>query len=350
MNISVERVTTAGTKRHFMQLPAAVNAADSFHVPSKEFLPADGCAFVAYLGGKPVARCAARLQTGNPSTGTIGSFEAFNESDAVKALLDSAVQWLKAHHATRIIGPMDGDTWHAYRFTTGPFDAPPFFKEPWNPPYYPSLWEAAGFTVTEHYDTYIVNDPATAASNQQRFYERCLKMGHTFLPVTARGFAGMLPLLHELSCRIFCDNVLYTPIGFDEFRNLYLPARSLFRSGLSWIALAPDGTPEGYIFTFPDYADAIRAMRGETHLAAKMRFAMHRSRATRTCIKTLGTIPERRRSGVSAALTHLAYRGSAALGYRQTLMCLMHSANDSRRFGGDADCPYRAYALYEYVS
>jgi len=76
---------------------------------------------------------------------------------------------------------------------------------------------------------------------------------------------------------------------------------------------------------------------------------MNKRKAKRTCIKTLGTVPEKRGSGLTAALTYLSFQNSVQLGYGQTLMCLMHSSNDSRRFGGKADHPFRSYALYEFT-
>lgn len=348
MTIRVQEVQSDSARMAFTQLASAVYCKDPFHIPSSEEVPGDGTSFIAYSDGTPQARCTARLQTGSSDTGTIGTFEAFNDPAAAKAVLSAAAIWLKEQGAERIIGPMNGDTWHAYRFNTGPFDDPPFIKEPWNPPYYPALWEAAGFRVIETYDSYIIDEPNQAAANQEKYHVRCMNQGHTFIPVNANNFEDKLPLLHELSCRIFAGNVLYTPVGLEEFKRMYIPAKPLFRPGLSWLALAPDGTPEAYIFTFPDYADAMRSMNGRSNLPAKLRFLMNRGKARRTCIKTLGTVPEKRRTGITAALTYLAYKNSAVLGYRQTLMCLMHSDNDSRRFGGNADRPFRSYALYEY--
>jgi len=81
-----------------------------------------------------------------------------------------------------------------------------------------------------------------------------------------------------------------------------------------------------------------------------LRFLMNKGKATRTCIKTLGVIPEARGCGLANALMCLSFENSLRLGYRQSLMCLMHSANASRRLGGKADRPFRTYALYEFTS
>ena len=348
MNVRIEQSDDLAV---FQTLGKVVFANDPLHIPAppKPRFPTGSTGFVAYENQHAVACCRAQLQTDNPSIGTIGYFQALEKPEAVRRLLIVVSQWLEKQGAHRIIGPMDGDTWHDYRFNTGAYDAPPFIKEPWNPPYYPALWENAGFSVAETYDSYIIDDPALAADNQKKFHQRCVKNGYTFEPITAQNYAETLPLIHDLSCQIFTENTLYTPIQLDEFMRMYMPAKSLLITGLSWMAYAPEKTPAGYVFTFPDYADALRAMNGKTNLPARIRFLLNKRKATRTCIKTLGTIPEKRGSGLTAALTYLSFKNSVELGYSQTLMCLMHSSNDSRRFGGNADHLFRSYALYEFV-
>jgi hypothetical protein len=347
MIADIRIVNPAEGATDFQTVVNAVGSADPHHIPTATPFPARGTTLIAYKDATPIACCCAALQTHNPTLGTIGTFHALNDPTTARTMLDAATDILGKQGAQRILAPMDGDTWHPYRLNTGPYDAPPFIKEPWNPTYYPALLENAGFAMAERYDSYIINAPAQAAANQEKFHQRCLKQGYTFTEITSRNYATLLPLIYQLSCQIFSENILYTPIDQAEFLRMYLPAKSLIAKGLSWLATAPDGAPAGYVFTFPDYADALRAMRGGTNLMAKIRFLRHKSRATRTCIKTLGTTPEKRGSGLTAALTYLSYRGTVQLGYKQALMCLMHSSNDSRRFGGNADHPYRSYALYQ---
>jgi len=350
MNLHVETLDTPSRQADFQRLKQAVYKTDPFYIPSADPIPNEGLLLLAYEGEVPLARCCARLQTSCPTTGTIGSFEALNHPEAVQALLKRAVDALKAQGAQRIIGPMDGDTWHTYRFNTGPFDTAPFIREPWNPSYYPSLWESAGFKVAETYDSFIIDDPGLAASNQTKYLERCKRNGYSFTPITAANYNDLLPLVYDLSCKIFAQNVLYTPIDAAAYNLLYKPARSLLKTGLCWLAFSPDHQPAGFAFTFPDYAEAMRAMGGKQDLFAKLRFLMNKGKATRTCIKTLGVIPEARGCGLANALMCLCFENSLRLGFQQSLMCLMHSANASRRLGGKADRPFRSYALYEFTA
>ncbi|MEO1083951.1 MAG: hypothetical protein AAFY88_06895, partial [Acidobacteriota bacterium] len=87
-------------------------------------------AFVARCGRTPVARVLARLAP--DGVGYLGFFEAVNAPDVVTPLLRHAAAWLRQRGATEVIGPMEGDPWHPYRFNLGPFEVRPFALEPRN--------------------------------------------------------------------------------------------------------------------------------------------------------------------------------------------------------------------------
>jgi len=348
MSIVIHRVKDDKDLAIFHKLSEIVYADDKFNIPSSDYIPEDGQLYLAFENETPVARCCACMQSGSSEIGTIGLFQALNRKEAVASMLKTAASQLLKNGAKRVIGPMDGDTWHSYRINIGPFDKSPFVKEPWNPPYYESLWGSSGFNVIEKYDSYIIDDPMLAASNQEKFYKRCIKNGYRFEPITAKNYFDILPDIYKLSREVFSKNRFYTPIELQEFVRMYRPAVSLLKTGLSWMAFDAGGKLAGYIFMFPDYADAVRSMKGSSGIPAKIRFLLNRHKARRTCMKTLGVVPQRRGSGLTAALTYLSFKNSADLGYSETLMCLMHKANDSRRFSGGIDKPFRDYALYEY--
>ncbi len=300
--------------------------------------------FLAVRGSVAVARCVARHRANEPRAGSIGFFES--EAALCRPLLDAACKWLHEQGVRRVLGPMDGDTWHAYRFNTGPYDAAPFLKEPWNPPGYPALWEAAGFRVVDRYYSARVPDAARAAEALSPYLRRVRRQGYVFRPFRLNKMEAELDLLYALSLRIFSDNDHYSPISREGFRLLYQGARSLIHPALCQFCHNAAGDPVGFFFAFPDYAEAVRAMKGRWTPPALWRFMRARSKAARVCIKTLGCIPECRGTGVGPALMGLAYEATVAAGYNEALMCLMHESNDSRRLDGGASTPFRTYALY----
>jgi len=340
----------------FPALTARVNADDPFFIPSPPEAEIAALSDPAYRGrqaafiveqdGDVRARCVARLAEA-PGSGTIGFFAAFNDLAACRLLLTAAENWLRARGVKRVLGPMDGDTWHHYRFALEPLSAAPFLKEPWNPPYYPTLWEACGYTVVDRYLSSRIVNPAMAAANLAPYQRRIARQGYTFRPLDTHRLQDELTLMHQLSVQIFAGNRHYTPIPLASFLQLYDGIGPLLVPGLCQFCCAPDGRVAGFVFCYPDYADAVRAMRGRREGLAKVRFLLGRRRARRVCIKSLGCLPAYRGTGVGPALMGLAFEQTVTHGYAEALMCLMHEVNGSRRLDGGTSEPFRNYVLFE---
>ncbi len=354
------RVLELGTgkllQRRFIGLPARVYAGDPFFIPqaldtvqtvlSEPAAAGRQAAFVAERDGDVRARCMARL-SGSPGRGTIGLFEAFNDLDACRPMLAAAEDWLRSRGVVHVLGPMDGDTWHSYRFAVAPLHANPFLKEPWNPAYYPALWASCGYAVVDRYFTSRIVNPAEAAANLAPCLRRASRQGYTFRPLDIRRLADEIDLIHRLSVQIFRGNRHYTPISLHGFLRLYEGIKPLLVPGLCQFCCAPDASVAGFVFCYPDYAAAVRAMRGRRDALAKLKFMWRRRRATRVCIKSLGCLPAHRGHGVGAALMALAFERTVASGYGEALMCLMQEGNASRRLDGGVSEPFRQYVLFE---
>lgn len=307
----------------FLRLPERVYAGDPFYIPTRreDVLAILRCAqraLVALEGGEPVARVAAWR---SPGLGVLGLFEALDgRPEAVTRLFQEAVGRLQTDP---IVGPMDGDTWHRYRVNVGPFDQPPFLGEPYNPPYYEPLWTANSFTVLERYHSKRV-DPATVVAFLEDKRNIALASGYRLRSLDRSRFLDELRTIYELSRRIFARNFLYTEISDDDFLRLYDGAERLVDPELVLFAHAPDGEAAGFLFAYPDRGGAVD-------------------------FKTLGVLPEHRRSGVAAALFHEGHRRAVEKGYGIANHCLFKEGNPSGELDGGAGTLLRTYHLYRYT-
>ena len=154
-------------------------------------------------------------------------------------------------------------------------------------------------------------------------------------------------LLYRLSRVIFADNFLYTEIAEEDFLALYTGARRLLDPDLVQFAAAPDGQPVGFLFAYPDRFQAVAAMRGERGPLALVRYLRHR-RTDTVDFKTLGVLPEHRRSGVAAALMGQGHLEALRKGYRTANHCLFREGNPSGRMDGGAGRVLRSYHLYQW--
>ncbi len=347
----------------FLTLPAEVYRGDPRYLPTSradvlaglrrpEFAESQRV-FIALEGDRPLARLVARLSpslkdaAGLPY-GMLGFFEAMDDPVAATALFTAAIAWLRETGAGTIVGPMDGDTWHRYRLNAGPFEEPPFLLEPYNPPYYPALWEAAGFRILESYASTRADTAAVARRLEPRHRE-ALAAGYRLRPFTGLLFEDELAAIYELSREVFAGNFLYTEISEDEFIALYAGARALIDPGLIWFARSPEGEDVGFLFAYPDHFQAVAAMKGSRGLAAKLRFLWHRRKPTAVNIKTLGVLPEHRRSGVGAALMHRVHLEALERGLHLANHCLFREGNPSGSMAGEEAKLLRRYHLYEWT-
>lgn len=308
--------------------------------------------FLATDAGRDTARVAAILhptlkdESGRP-LGVLGYFEAMDRAGTTCRLLAAAGRWLRERGAVRVVGPMNGDTWHTYRVNAGPFDTPPFLMEPYNPPYYHALWTAAGFKVLESYYSKRVEDIPAVLAQLTRFGERATRHGYTFRPLNPAAFAAELRTIYRLSVAIFRGNFLYTDISESEFLGLYAGVRSLLVPDFVWFAENAAHEPVGFVFAVPDYQRAVAAMRGSRSLLARFRFMLKRSTADAVNIKTLGVLSSCRGAGLGMALMAQAYRAAYAHGWRRVNLCLIREGNPSGGTDAGLGQISRRYHLYE---
>lgn len=294
---------------------------------------------VAHDGsGAVLARCSLwqhRDRNGAPTRqGCIGHFAAADhaasrrESPAAAAVLARAAEILAAHGCTEVIGPLDGSTWHRYRFVTERGAEPPFFLEPDNPAAWPALFLDCGFRPLANYTSALVSDLTRTDPRTEERVERLAAAGTTLRGLDPADLEAELLRLHALSVVAFADNYLYSPIDAASFVAMYSAIATHLVPELVLLAEA-GGTLVGYVFAVPDL------------LAAR------RSGAARTLVvKTVAVSPDHAGMGLGSVLVDLCQRAGHELGYERAIHALMHETNRSRAISGHYGATIRRYTLY----
>jgi GNAT superfamily N-acetyltransferase len=365
MEISVRNLETdERALRPFLELPSHVYRNDpDYCTPFRDSVLAGIArdsfegrqqAIIAEDEGRTVARLVARVSPvlrddGGEPIGMLGFFESLDHPAAVRELFRTAVEWLRSRGAGTIVGPIDGDTWHSYRLPVGPWEKRPFLMEPYNPAYYPDLWEANGFTVLERYYSLRVDDLAASVQRLEPKHRRVLESGYRLEKLRVERFDRELERLYELSCNIFRGNFLYSEIPRKRFVELYSGARQLVDPDLVCFAVAPDGEDAGFLFAMPDRFRAVAALRGSKGPMAKLRFLALRNRTDTVNLKSLGVLERHQRYGVGTALMYHGYKTSMDKGYRAANMCLILEDNPSGTLHGGKRNVLRRYHLYRWT-
>jgi len=309
--------------------------------------------FLAREGGKPVGRISAMinsraLEDGQP-IGYLGFFECLQDYAIAEKLLDASLDWLRERKISIVRGPINGSTWHSYRFLTKGFEQAPFLLEPYNPDYYPSFFERFGFRVKKKYYSSIVTYHERQIQSAEEKFEKFTELGYSTRPLDLKNFERELRLLYELSIEIFRDNWEYTEISWKEFSALYDGLERLIDPELVLFAYDPQKKPVGFVFAIPDYAEAVRQMGGASTLLSRLRFVLTRRKPEAAIVKTLGVLPEIRQAGVGSVLVALVHRIIQQKGYTKAIHALMSEENASRKISEKSGEAFKEYAVYEII-
>lgn len=290
--------------------------------------------------GRVTAIVSPRLATedGRP-LGLIGLWECADDDAAARGLLEAAIEWLRAQGAVAALGPLDFSTWYRYRFVSEGLEQGPFLLDLHHHPWYPAQWRAGGFAPAREYATLLC--PHTPVKLLSRAYERALAAGVRFEPLESAAVSDRLPLLFDLSRRIFAGKTAYSEIDAVEFQALYAGSDALLVPGLSWLAFAPGGQAIGFLFAYPDLLEPLR----RRDPAAKVET---------TVLKTIAADPDAF-AGLGWALCHLHIERARSLGFKRGLYALMEKFEELGRFmghgkrmlDGETGGVWKRYTLYQ---
>ncbi|MFN8657850.1 MAG: hypothetical protein U0105_16035 [Candidatus Obscuribacterales bacterium] len=255
--------------------------------------------------------------------GFIGRFAA-DSATASTHILDYACDLLKENGVNLAVGPVDGNTWNSYRYTTWSSGQAPFCLEPQHPAQYPRYFQHAGFSPLATYYSSITHDLHSDRKVVAKLEEKLARAGVTIRQIDAANFDGELLKVFQLCEQSFNDNFLYTPITQAEFLQQYAAVKPLVQPPLVLLAERA-GELVGFVFALPNVNDTER----------------------RTIIvKTLARLPQRELAGLGHLLLARVHEAAQQMGFKQAIHALMHQSNNSLALSNRYARKFREYALF----
>jgi hypothetical protein len=252
---------------------------------------------------------------GHSKVATVGKCK-FASAGAGTRLLQDAATLAHSKGATALIGPMEGDTWHAYRLISDRGERAAFLMEPSSADHDEAAFKAAGFEVVSSYfsaSAPLSELPGPKPDDTEVF--------------TVEAWDGTDPdklftQVYELSCAAFADNPFYKHIDLADFLAMYRPVVPLLKQDLILFARDRTGALVGFLFGIPNYAEgpAPKSVILKTYASSQ--------------------------KGAGHWLSYQFYVNAKALGFDTVIHALMHDDNLSAvRSGLNGADVFRRYAL-----
>lgn len=246
---------------------------------------------------------------------TVGKCK-FASAEAGARLLAEAAALATSKGATALIGPMEGDTWHAYRLISDRGTQPAFLMEPVSADHDKDGFDAAGFEVISSY--FSASAPLSELPGPEP------KGTDVFTLETWDGTDAdaLFTQVYHLSCTAFAANPFYKHIALEDFLAMYRPVVPLLKQDLILFARDSTGALVGFLFGIPNYAQGP---------APKS-----------VILKTYASVQK----GAGHWLSYQFYANAKAMGFEQVIHALMHDDNLSAiRSGLNGADVFRRYAL-----
>jgi GNAT superfamily N-acetyltransferase len=309
--------------------------------------------WMATVDGRPAGRIAAiddrrHDETHGEQVTWFGFFEA--ESDAVAQALLGAVE---RHARTRgrliVRGPVNPSLNESAGLLVHGFDREPYLLMPYNPPYYQTFVERAGYRKAKDLLAWHIDLDGPLPGRIARVADRLAgRAGFTIRPVDLGAFDRDLDALQRIYAEAWRDNwgfVVPTPAEIGqlarELRPIVDPELVLF--------VERCGEPVAFAVTLPDLNQVLRRMRGSLWPVGVVHFLRRRAIIDQVRMLMLGVLPEVRGLGLYPVLIAESYRRAAARGYRRAELSWTLEDNDAINAGivAAGGRHYKTYRLYE---
>ena len=234
--------------------------------------------------------------------GFFGFFESVNDQAVGNALLLSAKEWLKSRGVTAMRGPASPSVNDEYGLLVDGFEIPPAVLMPYNPPYYATLFEAAGLRKMKDLYAYRITEEKVFTEKLRRVSEMVRKRGGlTFRSLDKKHFAREVGVIKDLYNRAWQYNWGAVPMTDEEFDALAKDLKPVVVPELVIIAEF-NGKPVGFSLALPDLNIALKHNKKGYLLPGLFCLFRYRKKINVVRIIVLGVLAEYQKTGAAGVL------------------------------------------------
>ncbi len=268
--------------------------------------------FVAERDGEPVGRISAQVdhrwdEYQGGSDAMFGFFEATEDPDVARALLDAAREFAASKGRSRLLGPMDFTTNDEIGILIEGYERRPMILEPWHPPYYRQLIEAEGFAKTMDVLMWELQfgdlkegesfDPAIHAAAKKALEDE----GIAIRNMRKRDMSAEVRRFMDVYNEAWGDNWGFVPITDAEVEFQAKNLKQVINEDWTFMA-EKEGEVVGAALTLPDINQVMAKLNGKLLPFGWLKFLLGKRKVDQLRVFALGVKHEYRHSGVAAGL------------------------------------------------
>jgi GNAT superfamily N-acetyltransferase len=267
--------------------------------------------FLAWRDGRPVGRISAHVDRhlnefqGN-DWGLFGFFEAENDPEVARALLDTAAGWLAERGRGEMLGPMDFTTNDECGLLVEGYERQPIILQPWHPPYYKDLLEGAGLgkAMDLHMWQLRLDKVEDKGGFHPLIHATAKKVveehGVTIRSMRRKDFEGELARFMEVYNAAWERNWGFVPLTEKEVRYYASDLKPILDERWAMIA-ERDGEVLGAALSLPDVNMCLEHMNGRLLPIGWAKFLYYKRKIDRLRVFALGVKPQYQDLGIAAA-------------------------------------------------
>lgn len=372
-DVTLREVAKRKEKLEFIRLPWKLYAGDANWTPPLEmdrmrlidternpfYKHARLKLWIAERGGRAVGRIGAIINDShnrvhNDKVGFFGFFESINDQDVANTLFNAAAEWLRSQGMTDLRGPVSPSTNDEVGLLVEGNDLPAAAMMPYNPSYYASLIENAGFRKERDLFAWRISYPECLTDKVTRVTAMVKQRGNvTVRSLRMKDFAHEVDAIKRIYNEAWQPNWGFVPMTDEEMNLLAYELKQVIDPDLVLFA-ERDGEAIGFALALPDINQAFRAGKsiptGPTNLPTAIMNLMTKKKAIDTVrVIILGVEPKHQGKGVDALLYRELMERAVAKGMSvgEASWVLEDNVMMSRAAELMNGEPYKRYRVYD---
>ncbi len=371
--VTIKRVQDKRDLNRFIDFPYRLYSGDGNYVPElrimqKEtlnkkknpfFKHADADYFIALNdAGEVVGRIGAitnqvYVDHWKENYGFFGFFETVNDKEVVKALFDTAIDWLKNKGVDGFYGPMNPSTNDTCGTLIEGFDTPPYLMMVHNKEYYDDLLRHYGLTKKMDlisWELFEEKIPERMITLSEKIEERLKKQGIIFRQADFKNMKEEAPKLRHIYNKAWEKNWGFMPMTEEEFDALAGELKMITSPELVYI-VEDKGEPVAFAASLPNVNEIfINFRNGRLFPVNFLKMIRFKKKVKSMRVLTLGIIEGYRKTGIDACLYVKTTKGGAKLGYHRGEASWILETNGpmNRALENMNGVPYKKYRIYQY--